>query len=191
MTPELHDEYIEDVIEYAESLGYDAKNTVWWGYSEGNYHYHDYSLLTNSLCCYTNDVRWGYYSEGAAMVSQHVNYLLRRDKVKQSLSRPRRTADAHLPRAMVLESNGGQYCYAFRPAQEAVLQSTPFWKDCSSWSNNNCCPKGLTEQYYYEHKDLYSTHPPVLLLGNHTHTHTHTHTQFPPRNISCVKCLWC
>ena len=69
----LHDRHVEDVIAYAQSLGYSANQSVWWG-----------------------------YSEGAAMASNHLNFLLQRNR------------SAHLPKAMVMESNGGQYCYAFR-----------------------------------------------------------------------------
>ena len=40
------------------------------------------------------------------MVSGHLNFLLQETQKNTS---------SHLPAAMVLESNGGQYCYAFRP----------------------------------------------------------------------------
>ena len=32
----LHHRHVEDVISYAESLGYSADQSVWWGYSEGD-----------------------------------------------------------------------------------------------------------------------------------------------------------
>ena len=43
----MHDRHVEDVLLYAESLGYSPKTSVWWG-----------------------------YSVGAAMVSGHLNYVL-------------------------------------------------------------------------------------------------------------------
>lgn len=91
------------------------------------------------------------------MASAHLNYRLHRSPNKPEL-----------PQAMVLESTGGQYCYAFRPGQEATLKSTPFWNECVEWSTNNCCPKNLTEQYYFEHPDQYHWHPPVLLVGGNS-----------------------
>ena len=113
VAPGLHDRHIEDVIMYAASLGYDPKNAVWWG-----------------------------YSEGAAMVSQHVNYLLqrdkskdkllRRDKSKDRLQRDKLSADRaneeqHMPRAMVLESNGGHYCYGAFSSTVLVASPSDFW----------------------------------------------------------------
>lgn len=121
----LHDLHLEDVISYAESVGYNSSAAVWWG-----------------------------YSEGGAMVSEHLNYLLQYS-----------SSTAHIPRAMVLESNGGSYCYAFRPWQEAELKSTAYWSSCTSWSDNNCCPELLTEQYYWQRPGEYLSHPPVLLVG--------------------------
>jgi hypothetical protein len=120
----LHDRHIEDVIQYAVSLGYSANESVWWG-----------------------------YSEGAAMVSQHLNYLLKR-------------AVAHLPMAMVLEATGGQYCFAFSTLGMPLLHSTQYWRQCSRdmWSSRNCCPSNLTEQFYYENEHEYKKHPPVLLV---------------------------
>ena len=120
----LHDRHLEDIITFAESLGYSAKNSVWWG-----------------------------YSEGAAMASGHLNYLLQHN------------VSGHVPKAMVLESNGGSYCYAFRPDQQAQLQSTQYWSGCTSWSNNNCCPRGLTEQWFFQHPEQYKNHPSVLLVS--------------------------
>jgi hypothetical protein len=121
----LHDKHLEDVIGYAESIGYNSSMSAWWG-----------------------------YSEGGAMVSEHLNYLLQHD-----------ASTTHIPQAMILESNGGSYCYAFRPWQEAELQSTPYWSSCKSWSDSNCCPNLLTEQYYWQHPGEYVSHPPVLLVG--------------------------
>lgn len=121
----LHDKHLDDIIIYAESLGYNASETVWWG-----------------------------YSEGGAMVSGHLNYLLQYN-----------SSSTHFPRAMVFESNGGSYCYAFRPQQEAELKLTPYWSSCNSWTDNNCCPRLLTEQHYWQHPDEYVAHPPVLLVG--------------------------
>ena len=121
----LHDLHLEDVISYAESVGYNSSAAVWWG-----------------------------YSEGGAMVSEHLNYFLQYS-----------SSTAHIPRAMVLESNGGSYCYAFRPWQEAELKSTAYWSSCTSWSDSNCCPELLTEQYYWQRPGEYLSHPPVLLVG--------------------------
>ena len=70
-------------------------------------------------------------------------------------------------------------CYAFSPGQRGQLQSTSYWKECpdQSWSlyashqlsavdltcllepiacdyRSNCCPAGLTEQYFYEHQPM-------------------------------------
>lgn len=91
------------------------------------------------------------------MASAHLNYKLHRSPNKPEL-----------PQAMVLESTGGQYCYAFRPSQETALKTTPFWNECVDWSTNNCCPKSLTEQYFFEHPDQYHRHPPVLLVGGNS-----------------------
>lgn len=124
----LHDRHIEDVLLYAESLGYDAQRSVWWG-----------------------------YSEGGAMASAHLNYRLHHNSSQPAL-----------PQAVVLESTGGQYCYAFRPEQEPALKSMPYWNECVEWSTNNCCPKNLTEQYFFEHPDEYHRHPPVLLVGGNS-----------------------
>jgi hypothetical protein len=142
----LHDRHVADVILLASSMGYDTANSVWWG-----------------------------YSEGGAMVSAHLNYLLQRNasgsqpQDEEAEEEEARLLQAgkplHAPKAMVLESTGGQYCYAFRPTQEAQLKSTAYWDECESWSNNNCCPKLLTEQFYYEHAEQYPSHPPVLLVG--------------------------
>ena len=86
------------------------------------------------------------------MVSEHLNHLLQRNST-------------HVPKAVVLESTGGQYCYAFRPEQEPQLKGTAYWNACSSWPTNNCCPQLLTEQYFYEHPEEYPRHPPTLLVG--------------------------
>ena len=137
--PFLHDMHLEDIIGHAESLGYSPNASVWWG-----------------------------YSEGAAMVSEHLNYLLYHQQQQNSSSAAAAAASDrphHLPKGMVLESNGGSYCYAFRPQQEDQLKATPFWSGCNSWFNNNCCPNGLTEQWYWEHSGDYPSHPPVLLVG--------------------------
>jgi hypothetical protein len=126
----LHDKHVEDVILHAKSLGYSANLSVWWG-----------------------------FSAGAAMISQHLNYLLQRN------------SSDHMPKAMVMEANGGQYCYAFRPEQKPELELSPYWnRSCNNgggwrWGCNDCCPTNLTEQYYYEHPSQYRTHPAVLTIG--------------------------
>ena len=45
------------------------------------------------------------------------------------------------------------------------LKLTPYWSSCNSWPDNNCCPRLLTEQHYWQHPDEYFAHPPVLLVG--------------------------
>ena len=50
------------------------------------------------------------------MASAHLNYRLHHNSSQPAL-----------PQAVVLESTGGQYCYAFRPEQEPALKSMPYW----------------------------------------------------------------
>ena len=121
----LHDRHIEDVLAFAESLGYSVGRSAWWG-----------------------------YSIGAAEVSQHLNYRLQRRMAP--------------PAALVLEATGGQYCYAFAPDQLKRLQAdTPYWKQCVPGAGlfaSNCCPQGLTEQFYFEQPERYPQHPATLLV---------------------------
>ena len=91
---------------------------------------------------------------GAAEVSQHLNYRLQRRMAP--------------PAALVLEATGGQYCYAFAPDQLKRLQAdTPYWKQCVPGAGlfaSNCCPQGLTEQFYFEQPERYPQHPATLLV---------------------------
>jgi hypothetical protein len=115
----------------------------------------DIILYAKTLGYAEDEAVWWGFSEGAVMVSQHLSYLLQRN------------ATAHVPKALVLEASGGQYCYAFSPNKLPLLRNTTYWNQCNpdpSWSPNNCCPSGLTEQYYYENQAQYKNHPAVLLI---------------------------
>ena len=56
--------------------------------------------------------------------------------------------------------------YGFSPADMRQLQGDKYWSGCpdQQWPRSNCCPLGLTEQYYFENAEEYTNHPAVLLV---------------------------
>jgi hypothetical protein len=136
----LHDRHILDVMRYAESLGYDPDQSVWWG-----------------------------YSEGGVMLSAHLNsiYYINTYNRTGAGTAGARARPAGSPKAIVLEATGSQYCYAFTPEDmQTQLSNSSYWRGCpaQSWPLRNCCPANLTEQYFFEDPARYEQHPPTLLI---------------------------